>query len=102
MFSAGCASAPSPSPSLETARVAVGEATRYEAPKYAATELAIAESKLQRAQLEGEHGERVLARRLAEQATVDARYAQSRALAEREQRAAVETHQTAETLRSRP
>jgi hypothetical protein len=94
-----CSSNPSATPTLEAAQLAINEAVRYEAPKYASSELSVAQNKLAQAQAESEKGRSQRATRLAEQAAVDARYAQSRALAQKEQIAAIDTRQTAESLR---
>ena len=95
---AACASN-SPPASLDTARLAIQEATRYEAPLYAASELNLARQKLQQAEVASNNGNKKEAGYLADQATVDARYAQTRAQAQRAQIAALETKNTTNTLK---
>lgn len=87
-----------PPASLENARLAIKEASRYEANEYAATELAAAQQKLLQGEASQNSGSYEEARRLGEQATIDARYAQTRAQAERAQTAAIENRATATTL----
>lgn len=93
-----CSRTTTPPSSLETARLAIQEATRYEAPHYAPAELSLAEDKLRLAENESDRRNFDKARRLGEQATEDARYAQTKAQAERAQITAIETQNTAHTL----
>ena len=88
----------SPAPSIEAAKLAVSEAQRNEAATYAPSELGKAQEKLERAERELKDRDDLEARRLSEQATVDARYAQVRAQAEKEQNAAIENIDTTQTL----
>ena len=85
--------------SFETARLAIGDAKRNEAAQYAPNELIRAEQKLTLAEQEVRMDNRTNARRLAEQATIDARYAETRAQAERTQVAATESRATSDTLK---
>jgi uncharacterized protein YaiL (DUF2058 family) len=94
----GCAVKDRPGPSIEAAHLAIDEANRNEAGKYAPAELGIAEAKLTSAEHELASKNAAAARRLAEQAAVDARYAQVRAQAEKAQAAAAENRDTTETI----
>ena len=71
---AACASAPPPATELAAARAAIEHAGPIGA-HYAPAELAAAQSKLEHAEQAMARGDRVLARRLAEEAEVDARFA---------------------------
>lgn len=95
---AGCAAKIPAEPSIEAARSAISEAKRNEATQYAASELAKAQEKLNLAEEELRNRNLTEARRLGEQATVDARYAQVRAQAEKAQSAATENRDTTETI----
>jgi len=77
---AGCATEPAPTAELAAARAAVAQAGQ--AAEYAPKELAAAQTKLAAAQGALARGENVQARRLAQEAEVDARLAW--ALAENE------------------
>src|SRR5688572_16668812 len=83
----GCAAdPPSPKDELEAARLAVLQAEGSLAQTNAVEEVALARSKLRRAEAAYEDENYVIARRLAEQALIDARMAEVRAdevLAER-------------------
>lgn len=94
----GCGNRPSPLPSIEAAKLAVSEATRNEANQYAPSELRKAQDKLAQAEVELKKKNDLEARRMSEQATVDARYAQVRAQAEKEQSAAIENIDTTQTI----
>ena len=97
---AGCAhTSPQPA-SVETAKLAIREAARSEAPRLATVDYQLAREKLERAENATERGDKTAARRLAEEATVDARFAQAHAQAEQASRAAIETESTAQSLRS--
>ena len=98
LFCLGCARTTPPDPSIEAARSAIGEATRNEAAQYAPSELSKAQQKLSLAEQATRDDHTTIARRLGEQATVDARYAQVRAQAEKAQSAAIETRDTTETI----
>ena len=98
LIGVGCAGTIRPTQSIETARLAIGEANRNEAAIYAPTELGVAREKLTAAEQESRVEHNTLARRLAEQAGVDARYAQVRAQAEKAQIAATENRDTTETI----
>ena len=95
----GCGNHPPASPSsLDTARVAIEEAARYDAAQYASSELTTAQLKLTRAEEALRTGKEEQARRLGEQATIDARYAQAKAQAQHEQNAAIDNRTTAATI----
>jgi len=78
---AACASAPPPATELASARAAIEQAAPFVS-HYAPAELAAAQKKLERAEQALARDDRVQARRLAEEAEVDARFAW--ALAENE------------------
>jgi len=71
---AACASVPPPATDLASARAAVEQAGPL-ATRYAPAELAAAQKKLRRAEEALARDDRVQARRLAEEAEVDARFA---------------------------
>ena len=71
---AGCASVPPPATELSTARAAIEQAAPL-ASRYAPAELAVAQKKLARAEQAMARDDRTQARRLAEEAEVDARFA---------------------------
>ena len=78
---AACASVPPPVTELASARAAIEQAAPFVS-HYAPAELAAAQKKLERAEQALARDDRVQARRLAEEAEVDARFAW--ALAENE------------------
>ena len=84
---AACASVPPPATDLASARAAVEQAGPL-ATRYAPAELAAAQKKLRRAEEALARDDRVQARRLAEEAEVDARFAW--AVAENERSRAAE------------
>lgn len=71
---AGCATEPPPTAEVASARAAVGQAGDAVA-QYAPRELAAAQTKLKLAEDAMGHGDNLRARRLAEEAEVDARLA---------------------------
>jgi hypothetical protein len=71
---AACASVPPPVTELAAARAALGQAGPL-ASQYAPAELSAAQRKLERAEQAMARDDRVQARRLAEEAEVDARFA---------------------------
>ena len=79
---AGCASTPPPEAELAAAEVALEEAVEAEAASHAPTLLQQAQEKLARARGAVEAERYVEARRLAEQAAVDAQLAEAHARAE--------------------
>lgn len=85
-------------PSIETARLAVEEAARYQAGDYAPRELALAREKLSRAEdaYRQEHVDE--GRRLSEQATLDAQLAQTKAEATRARIVAIENQTTTNAI----
>lgn len=101
LAASGCArTAPAAAPkaSIETARLALQEAQREEAPQYAPNDFQLARQKLDRAERELDARRYVNARRFGEQATVDARVAETRAQAARAQAALIENRDTSSTL----
>ena len=99
LFTAGCSESVRPVPSIETARLAISEATRNEAEQYAPSELGLAQGKLTLAEREIKEGNMRAGRRLGEQATIDGRYAQVHAQAQKAQAAATENRDTTETIK---
>jgi uncharacterized protein involved in exopolysaccharide biosynthesis len=97
-FCVGCTGNVTPEPSIETARLAIAEANRNEAAQYAPSEIGKAQQKLNLAEQEQKKHNVMVAKRLGEQATVDARYAQVRAQAEKAKSLAIETQDTKETI----
>lgn len=97
---AACSSVPVPTEQLAVSRAAVESAERSGAPEFAAAELLRARQKLDQAQeaLRKEDNER--ARRLAEQAEVDAQLAQARANSQRSRAAVNEVEQSIRALRT--
>ena len=79
---AACVSAPPPATELASARAAIEQAEPF-ASHYAPAELAAAQKKLERAEQALARDDRVQARRLAEEAEVDARFAWAMAENER-------------------
>ena len=79
---AACASASPPATELASARAAIEQAAPF-ASHYAPAELAAAQKKLERAEQALARDDRVQARRLAEAAEVDARFAWAMAENER-------------------
>jgi len=77
----------------------VQEAGQSKAPEYAAGELNIAREKFDQAKRAMDKEEYDLARRLAEEALVDAKLAQSKAEAESTRNAAQELRKTIDSLR---
>jgi len=89
---AGCATTPPPTETVSKAELAVEEAGEGKAPDYAPVELRQARRKLDRAQQAMDDEKHDKARRLAEEALVDAQVAEAKAEAQR-------THQILEELR---
>jgi hypothetical protein len=79
---AACSSAPPPEAEMSAAQTAVTAAEQADAAQYAPSDLDRARDKLLRAQAAIQEEENEQARRLAEQALVDARLAEARARAE--------------------
>lgn len=95
---AGCATAQPPVAQMSAARSAIAQA-RPLATQYAAAELRDAQSKLARAEAAYSDGDWTGARRLAEEAEVDANYALSVAQNERSRRASAELAQGIDRLK---
>ncbi|KFI22324.1 DUF4398 domain-containing protein [Nitrosococcus oceani] len=95
----GCASVPPPRGEIAEATFAVGEAREAEAPQYAPAELRSARKKLKAAEsaMVDENYEK--ARRLAEQALVDAQFAEVKARAEIQRQGVEELRKSIEILR---
>jgi hypothetical protein len=96
---AACASTPPPTDQLAVSRAAVDSAVRAGATDHAAVELALARGKLERAQAAMNSNNHLEARRLAEQAAVDAELAQARAASARARTAASQVDQSIRALR---
>ena len=95
---AACASTPPPTAEMAAARASVAGAQSIGA-RYAPDQLRMAQTKLQDAEAAMAREDHERARRLAEQASVDARLAQSMAESERMQTAAAEVNQSIRTLK---
>lgn len=104
---AACAGEPAPEAELAAAEVAVDEAEEANAPAQASGPYELARDKLERAREAFDDGDNLEARRLAEQALVDAHLAEAQARSEvartnaTDLRTAVETLQD-EIARARP
>ena len=96
-LAAGCRSMPPPNEQLAVARTAYNDAVEAGAAEYAAQELAAANAKLNRARSLASKKDYADARRMAEQAEIDARLAASRA---RSVRAGRELTHAEENLRA--
>jgi Domain of unknown function (DUF4398) len=93
-----CSSIPRPDEQMQAARAALAR-TQPVAATEGAVELKLAQGKLDRAERALEAGDNVGARILAEQATVDARYAWTVAESARLQRAAADVDRQVQSLR---
>ncbi len=87
---AGCASVPPPKEQIAVSRAAVGDAVGAGGTEYAPVAMRSAQDKLDRALAAQAAGENAQARRLAEEAEVDAKLAETRARSEKAQRAVAE------------
>jgi hypothetical protein len=96
---AACASTPPPTDQLAVSRAAVDAAQRAGAGELAAVDLAQARAKLERAQYAMNTNNYVEARRLADEAAVDAELAQARAATSRAHAAAAQVDQSIRALR---
>jgi hypothetical protein len=96
---AGCASGPAPEAEMGAAELALSQAEDAEAAAHAPAPYALARDKLERARDAMADGENVEARRLAEQALVDAQLAEAEARSEVARENAAELRQSIETLR---
>ncbi len=95
----GCASTPMPTEQLAVAEAAVQRANTTSTQESAPAELATAVGKLARARTAVTAGDAMLARRMADEATVDAQLAEQRAAAKRAGLAASESENAARVLR---
>ncbi|MGE0681967.1 MAG: DUF4398 domain-containing protein [Candidatus Binatia bacterium] len=95
----GCSAGRPPTESLSTAELTVTRAADSGASQYAPLELRIAREKLDGAKRAMTAEEYDRARRLAEQAQVDAQFAETKAQAERARQNAEETRKSIEALR---
>ena len=93
-----CASDPAPEAELGAAELAVDQAEQANAPAQASGPYQLARDKLERARDAMEDGENLEARRLAEQALVDAQLAEAQARSEVAQSNAEELRTSIETL----
>lgn len=96
----GCASTPDrPEGELATAAANIDQAQQAGAAEYSAAELAAAQDKLARARAAAERDETVTARRLAEQAALDAELANAMTRSRKAESAVDELNDTIEALR---
>jgi hypothetical protein len=95
---AACASDPAPEAELAAAAVAIDDAEEANAPAQASGPYELARDKLERAREAMEDGENLEARRLAEQALVDAQLAEAQARSEVARENAAELRASIETL----
>jgi hypothetical protein len=96
---AGCSTVSPPKDSVAAADLAVKEANKSKAPQYSPLELRKAMDKLDEAKRAMTKKEYVQARRLAEEALVDAQLAEAKAASEDARRTASDVRQSLETLR---
>jgi hypothetical protein len=96
----GCSSARPPEAAVAQANLAVQQATESKAAAYATSEFRVAQEKAMAAQRAMAEEEYELARRLAEQAVIDAQLAQARANAAVAQKNAQEARATISTLQN--
>lgn len=96
---AGCASAPQPTEQMAVARSAVDSASAEHATEHAPLAMQAAQKKLRQAEAALATGDNAQARRLAEQAEVDALLAERTARTARAERAAAEVQESIRALR---
>jgi Domain of unknown function (DUF4398) len=96
---AGCASAPPPNEQMAVAEAAVARASTTSTTESAGPELRVAVAKLASARTALAAGEPLVARRLAEQATLDAQVAELHAQTVRSRKSAQESEDAARVLR---
>ena len=96
----GCATASAPNESVSNAEYAIRKAEEREATQYAPLEMRIAKDKIEQSRLSIAAGENDHARRLAEQAAVDAQLAEAKARAGRAEATVAEIEKSIEALRS--
>ncbi len=99
LFLAACASTPPPSDKLANVGMAIQRARESEAQKYAPLELKLAVEKYEKAKDAVEEEEYDRARRLADEALIDAQLAESKAKAEKQKKIAQDMQESVETLR---
>jgi len=95
----GCSTVAPPKEQLAAAELAVQQANKSKAPQYSPLELRMAMDKLDEAKRAMNKKEYTVARRLAEEALVDAQVAEAKAASEDARRAASDLRQSLETLR---
>jgi hypothetical protein len=95
----GCSTVGPPKDSVAAAELAVQEANKSKAPQYSPLELRMASDKLDEAKRAMNKKEYTQARRLAEEALVDAQVAEAKAASEDARRAAIDLRESLETLR---
>jgi Domain of unknown function (DUF4398) len=95
----GCSTIGPPKDSVAAADLAVREANKSKAPQYSPLELRRATDKLDEAKRAMDKEEYTRARRLAEEALVDAQLAEAKAASEDARRTASDVRQSLETLR---
>jgi hypothetical protein len=95
---AACASVPPPRAEVATAEQSLRKAEQADAGHHAALDLRVARDKLEQAREAMQRGDHREARRLAEQANLDAQVAEARARRDRTQRAAAEIREQIEAL----
>ena len=96
---AGCSTVGPPKDSVAAAELAVQQANKSKAPQYSPLELRMAADKLEEAKRAMNKKEYTLARRLAEEALVDAQVAEAKVASEDARRAANDMRESIETLR---
>lgn len=95
----GCTSTPPPQETVAQAELVVTETGQGRAPQYASSELSKARDKLDAAKRAMDAERYTEARRLAEQALVDARLAEAKAQAEQQRQTLQELRKNIEALR---
>ena len=95
----GCSTVDPPKAQIAAADLAIQDATKSRAPEFAPLELRMARDKLDAAQRAMNKEEYSHARRLAEEALVDAELAEAKASSEAARKAASDLQQSLETLR---
>lgn len=96
---AGCSTVGPPKDSVAAADLAVREASKSKAPQYSPLELRRATDKLDEAKRAMNKKDYIQARRLADEALVDAQLAEAKAASEDARREASDVRQSLETLR---
>jgi hypothetical protein len=96
---AGCSTARPPTAKLATADVAIREAEEADAARYAPLEMRLAREKLEKARRATDDDEHERARRLSEQAFVDAELAEAKADAEKARAKTEHARESVEALR---